>query len=364
MPSLTDLAIRSAAPGTTLWDTVVRGLGCRIGKTRRTFIILTGPGRRRSIGHHGLMTLAEARAEARRRLALKMLGHLEPTRTAYDDVVAEFLEDCARRLKPWTVYNYRRWLAHFPFGRKAIADITGREIAVRLKAIEGDSEREHSYRALRTLFRYAEREHLIDRIPLTHVQKPPVGKSRERILTDDEIRALWAATEPSSTFHSIVRLLLLTGQRRGEVAALQWDWIDPVERAITIPASVTKNGRVHTFPYGDLVADHIEHILEMVGCPYLFPARGMQGPYNGWSKSKAALDKASGVTGWVLHDLRRSYASTMQRLGVRIEVTERLLNHASGTQSGIVGVYQRYSFSEEMKDACKNYEHHIHSLVG
>lgn len=130
MPKLTDVAIRAAEPGTILWDGGLKGFGVRCLKSRKTFIVLIGSGRRQSIGQYGPqkpgLTLSEAREQARDILAEKQLGKVRPKHVAYDDARAEFLNDCeARELSPLTVRLYRRHLTtHFPFGRKSVGDIT------------------------------------------------------------------------------------------------------------------------------------------------------------------------------------------------------------------------------------------------
>jgi integrase len=103
------------------------------------------------------------------------------------------------------------------------------------------------------------------------------------------------------------------------------------------------------------------------GSPYVFPALRRKGPatttFNGWSKPKARFDRECGVSGWTLHDLRRTFATNMQRLGVRLEVTEALLNHVSGTRAGIVGIYQRCHFLPEMREAILRYEAWLTRLI-
>jgi len=187
----------------------------------------------------------------------------------------------------------------------------------------------------------------------------PKSVSRSRVLTDDELRRVWVAIDECGTFGAIVKLLILTGQRRGETAALQSSWIKI--DAITLPKEITKNGREHTFPIGTMAASLLAERSTSGG---LFLARWRQTNFSGWSKSKAALDKLSGVSGWTLHDLRRTFATNLAALGTPIHVTERLLNHVSGTQSGIVAVYQRHSYMPEMRKAVEAWERHLHALVG
>lgn len=195
---------------------------------------------------------------------------------------------------------------------------------------------------------------------MENLDVPNNGRSRERILSHDELNTVWHATSPATAFNSIVRLLVLTGARRGEIAALQWSWINTEQRTITFPAIITKNKRTHTIPYGELSAHVFTTLPRLHDVPFLFPAARQRSEnttvFNGWGKPKTRLDRECGVTDWTLHDLRRTYATYMQQLGVRIEVTERLLNHVSGSQSGIVGVYQRYSWMPEMREAILKYE--------
>jgi len=165
-------------------------------------------------------------------------------------------------------------------------------------------------------------------------------------------------------FGTIVRLCILLGQRRSEIAHLEWAWFNEGERTITLPAELTKNGRQHTFPYGDMTAAVLATIPKG---KYLFPARKTwrQGGtiYNAWNKDKPRLDAASGVKDWVLHDLRRTLVSSWAALGIRLEVTEKYVNHVSGTHGGIVGVYQRHTFLPEMREAAGKWETKLTSLT-
>lgn len=370
MPSLTDLAVRTAAPpekGTaTLWDGSLKGFGLRINHGgKKSWIVLIASGRRQTIGHYPLVSLADARKEARRILAEKELGKVRPRFVAFDDAKATYLAHCQSKNRSLTIRDYTRHLGtHFPFGRKAIGDIQPRDIIRQLAPLP-PSEKHHAFTTARAFFRWCVRQHLIDRSPMENMEVPTNGKPRERVLSDTELTCLWKATEcPRTAFHAIVRLLMLTGQRRGEIAALRWEWIG--EDTLTFPASVTKNKRTHVLPLGEQTARLLSSLPRFEGIPYVFPAARTCSKtttvFNGWSKPKAKFDKECGVTDWTLHDIRRSVASGLQRLGVRLEVTERLLNHVSGTQAGIVGVYQKYSFIPEMRAAVVQWEQYLSTL--
>ena len=170
-------------------------------------------------------------------------------------------------------------------------------------------------------------------------------------------------------YGAIVRLLMLTGQRREEVAGMTWAELSEDLATWTIPATRTKNGTPHLVPLsqpaskilqalrsdgpGDVQGAHQRAKLALA-----FPGeRGT--PFSGWSKAKSALDTASGVSGWWLHDLRRTLATGLQRLGVRLEVTEAVLNHLSGSRAGVVGIYQRHDWAEEKRAALDAWSAHL-----
>jgi len=166
------------------------------------------------------------------------------------------------------------------------------------------------------------------------------------------------ARSDASAFAKIVQLLLLTGQRRGEIAALRSTFVDKEQQLITLPPELTKNKHQHTFPYGAMSAPLLE------GAGLLFPARGYEDrPFIGWSKCKAAFDRGCGVLNWTLHDLRRTFATNLAALGVPIQVTEKLLTHISGATGGIVAIYQRHAYMEEMRAAIEAWETKLARLV-
>jgi integrase len=194
--------------------------------------------------------------------------------------------------------------------------------------------------------------------PFSNLPVRPTVK-RERVLSDDELAAIWRATAGAGPFNGIVRLLILTGQRREEVAGMAWAEVSDDFSIWTIPASRAKNGATHIVPLSMLAQDLL-HSLHQFG-DLVFP--GLRGPFNGWSKAKVALDAKSGVTNWRLHDLRRTAATGLQRLGVRLEVTEQVLNHVSGSRAGIVGVYQRHDFASEKRAALEAWGAHVLAIV-
>jgi integrase len=190
--------------------------------------------------------------------------------------------------------------------------------------------------------------------------------SRERVLTDAELGTLYTAagalTEP---WGALIRLLLLTGQRRGEVAGMQWDELELDAGAWRLPGSRTKNHQPHVVPLPAAAVGLLRCVKRRARAEHVF-----EGPRNtavsGFGKIKkrldAALTAANGgraIAPWVLHDIRRTVATGLQRLGVRLEVTEALLNHVSGSRSGIVGVYQRHGWEAEKAAAIRGWAAHV-----
>jgi integrase len=160
-----------------------------------------------------------------------------------------------------------------------------------------------------------------------------------------------------------VRVLLLTGSRRSEAAGMRWSEIDESQRIWQLPRERTKNGVPHTVPLSSQVWEIIAARPRFADCDFVFSADGRRS-IGGFSRLKHALDARMGpTTPWVLHDLRRVLASGMQKLGIRVEVVEQVLNHRSGTFGGIVGVYQRFDYLDEKRDALQRWANHVEQLV-
>jgi integrase len=170
-----------------------------------------------------------------------------------------------------------------------------------------------------------------------------------------------AASELGHPHAGIARLLILTGQRRNEIADLRWSEVDLEESTLHLPAARTKNGRPHDVPLSASALAIIAGLPRLVDADLVFTIK--RKPITGFSRMKERLDEASGVTDWTLHDLRRTVASGLQRLGVRLEVTEAVLNHRSGSMAGIVGVYQRHDYADEKRDALARWGDHVDALV-
>jgi integrase len=185
----------------------------------------------------------------------------------------------------------------------------------------------------------------------TNVQKE---NPRDRVLTDRELATIWKAA-PDNDYGRIVRLLMLTGQRRDEIGGLRWAEIDTEGGVITLPSTRTKNGREHLVPLSDASASVLKDCIRHGD--HVFGRR--QTGFSGWSKAKLALDESCGVRDWVLHDLRRTAATRMADIGVQPHIIEAVLNHVSGHKAGVAGTYNRSVYSAEKRDALERWGSHL-----
>jgi integrase len=246
----------------------------------------------------------------------------------------------------------------------ALGKITRAMVATELNRIERESGAVSANRFRATVssfFNWAAREGLIDSNPAAFTNKR-TETPRDRVLGDDEIRAMWAVLPPGD-FGDIVKLLLLTGQRRSEIAELSWDEIDFERGLITLPADRVKNNRQHVIPMSGPVRAILEARTQIYGRDLVFGVRGI-GRF-GFGKHKRRLDGAlAAARKWVVHDLRRSVATGMaDRLGVPPHVVEAILNHASGSKRGVAGIYNRAQYLAEKKQALQRWADYVLALV-
>lgn len=355
----------------TWWDDSVPGFNCRVSQGgTKTFTLVHGGKRTRiTIGRYPTVSLADAREAARRILAEKTLRQPQPRLKAvtFGEAMHVYLQThCAKHNRASTNLEIKRLLSrHFlpRFDKRDLAEITVHDVSAIIDGLlDTPSEANHAFSVIRALMRFAVRRQYIAQSPCDALQRPARAVSRDRALSDYECaEVLRTATEYGYSFGTIVQLLLLTGQRRVEIASLRWSYIDETNHTITLPGSLTKNHREHTFPYGERVAAILADVPRMGD--YLFPARGhVDVPFSGWSKSKPRFDRRCAIEHWTLHDLRRTFATQLAGLGVQPHVIERHLNHASGQISGIAAVYNRYSYLAEMRDAIARYDQHVTRL--
>lgn len=343
------------------WDRSFPSFGVRVSQGGSKTFVLKMHNARRTLGRYGIISLAEAREQARLILAEKTLGKVRPQSVTYEKAVQLFLDDKARDRKPRTIAEYKRLLGRLIFHGQ-VSEISFDEVGRKLAKFKHPTEHFHLVVALRVFFNWCIKRRYATANPTVGIStKKP--RKRKRILTDVELIAIWEACSDTDNdlpayYRDIVKLLIVTGQRRGEIAALKRSYYSHNQQTICLPSELTKNGREHTFPLGELASSLIPRVDGL-----FFPARGkIAKPFNGWSKSKTILNELVGFSDWTLHDLRRTFKTNLSRLGVAPHVSERLLNHVSA-RDPLEETYDLYTYMPEMRGAVDKYDAFLTQLV-
>lgn len=318
---------------------------------------------------------AGEKSEQRRKVQAGV-GEEQQFSDAWDRYVTEYVRPT---LKPRTAHELERvgrTLIVPKFGRRRLKEIQAFDI----KAICDDQIKRGSptqaqkvFVTLRGFFNWTVEHVILEKSPCDGLKVPKGSEARERVLSDQELIWLWRASgEIGYPFGPFYRILLLTGARRGEIAGLREREINKTTRLITLPGARTKNGREHAIYLNSIARDvlaDIPRLRENGG--FVFTTTG-ETAISGWSRAKSILDTTMAkyakqadaeIAPWVIHDLRRTVASGMARIGVALPVIERCLNHVSGSFAGIVGVYQRHEFEPEKEAAFRAWGDHLARLI-
>jgi integrase len=364
------------------WDSGCPGFGVKITpKGRKVFIVLYRTGgrgsrlRKYTIGPHGRITLHQARAVALKIFAARTEGR-DPAaekQQARRRLVTDRVEDLVELYiteyvsKTRSVREISRLLRRevVPYwGRRSVHEISRHhviELVTEVAARGTPSAANKLLKVVKTFFGWCVGRAILDLSPAAQLGAPARERARDRVLDDDELaRILIAARQVNGPYGAIVELLALTGQRRQEVAQVTWDELDLASQSWTLPASRTKNAKPH------IVHLSKQTIAVLLRTPrlgkFVFSLSGTK-PFQSFSAAKRELDKLSQVTGWRLHDLRRTCVSGMARLGVAPHVADKVLNHQTGTISGVAAVYQRHEFLVERKQALERWGTHVAGLL-
>jgi integrase len=216
-------------------------------------------------------------------------------------------------------------------------------------------------KVLKTFFRWCVGRAVIDFSPVEGLNLRPPDRPRDRALDDKELAAvILTARQKPAPFGAILEVLALTGQRREEVAQMAWSEIDEASRVWHIPSRRSKNARAHLVHLFDPVWAIIQCRPRHSG--FVFATSGGKN-FQSFKTAKADLDRLSGVIDWRIHDLRRTVVTGMARLGVPPHVGDKILNHQSGTISGVAAVYQKHEFLAERKDALERWGRHVADII-
>lgn len=321
---LTDVSLRALPLQTSgskkYWDDSTPGFGVRCSAKSKSFIVMFGKDRRLiTLGKYPELSLRAARLEAKLVLAAKPRKQsLKGTK----ETIAAFMSDAKDRLRQNTLREYRRHLDRAP--DKQLSEIVRSDI---------DLTDPQAVKTWKAFFNWCTRNEITDRNPFQHI--PVVFGQRSRVLTNDELKQVWRYDYPP--YSDYLKLQILTGQRIG-----QWKQYTCTDDAIIFEADTMKGKREHVIPLTNAVAQ-------------LLPVQ----PFNGWSNAKRRLDHHVPLDPWTIHDIRRTFSTNCAALGIPLHVTERILDHRSGTISGVAAIYNRHKYLPEMRDALDRYATYI-----
>jgi integrase len=342
--------------------------------------------RRLTFGKLSELDPAKARDRARDLLSAVRLGgdpagrKLEARARAdetFGVIVERFLARQEGRLRPSSFSATRRYLGTTckPLHGLALSQVSRSTIAARLTAIAGSNgpvSADRCRAALGAFFSWAMREGLCDANPTIATNKHSEAETRDRVLSEEELAEVWH-TLKDDEYGAILKLLMLTGQRREEIGGLCWSEVDSDKGFIALPASRTKNRRPHEIPISPTAREIIENVPQRAGRDLIFGSG--QGGFSGWSNAKEALDerilsarkavepKAKPMPAWRLHDVRRSVSTHMAELGIAPHVVEAILNHVSGHKAGVAGIYNRSNYASEKTVALTRWADHLQAAV-
>lgn len=382
--NLTAAAVEKIKPPTSgqedHFDAGYPGLALRVsyggGKAWTFFYRLRGKQARLTLGRFPAMTLAEAREAWRN--AREMVAKGEPPRPkppvdSFDMIAEDWLK--RDQADNRTVDEVRRFIErdvkpHWtgrPFATLSKRDALDLVDAIADRGAVTLARRAHAH--LHRMFKWSVGRGIIESNPMADTPKPGNGVSRDRVLSDEELRAAWKAAGATPwPFGPMFQLLILTGARRDEIGSLRWSEIDG--DVIRLSGERTKNGQPHDIPLAPEAMAIIAALPRMDGSEFVFTTSagreeslGGEKSISGFSRAKGLLDAAmldelydeqaghAWLPAWRLHDLRRTAATGMQRLGIGLQVVEDVLGHVSGSRAGVVGVYQRYGYEKEKRIA-------------
>jgi integrase len=253
-----------------------------------------------------------------------------------------------------------------PLHSSAMTDITRADIASCLNRIIRDSGRVTAHMArsaLSSLYTWALKQGIVEQNPVIGTEDPGPAKSRDRVLKDAELAAIWRA-RPDDDYGKIIKLLTCTGIRREEIGGLRWSEVNLDDGTIELPAERVKNGHAHVLPLLGLARSIISSIERRADRDHVFGSRS-SGGHTGWDRWKKDLDSrlAGKVASFIVHDIRRTVATRLCDVGVAPFIVEEILNHRSGHKAGIVQVYNKSRYKRQVRDAMMLWDSHLRSLI-
>lgn len=361
-----------------VFDDDVPGLGIRFqGRTPRWIVQyrVAGRNRRVTLGPVGGIELKDARRRAGKILADARDGtdtqaEREQTKARASHTLGALLdryisqyaekEQRPRTLVETVRYLRRDWqpLHAIPLAALTRADIANHAQELAARAPTGGKR---ALTNLKSALTWAMKQGAIETNPALAVEVGGKEKLRDRVLTPAELATIWQAADPAADYGCILRLLMLTGQRRDEVGGMRWSEIDTDRALWTLPGARTKNGRTHEVPLSRQALTVLANVERRPGRDQLF-GRGA-GSFSGWSKSKEHLDRRAPLPAWRLHDIRHSVSTHAHEIGIPPHIIEAIINHVSGFKGGIAGRYNHAAYREQKAAALQRWGDWLESVV-
>jgi integrase len=374
----------------TAWDTEIPGFGLRVQNGRATWVMqyqVHGRQHRVKLGDQATMSADMARSAAkqegarvdrsrrtgeahpiseRKRIADEMARAeaKRPGDAPFGSRIDEYL--AARTgngngLREKSLIETRRYLEQTfkALHKIPLAEIRRVDVANVLSEIKSAAVSNRARSTLSTFYAWAIGRGWVDINPVAGTIKADEAGERQRVLTDDEIATVWLAADQANGYGTILKLLLLTGCRRDEIGGLMWSEVDLNARTITIPGSRTKNKQEHVVPLSDLANEILAGIARREGREHVF-GRTVAAGFSGWSSAKAEFDAVVNIPEWVVHDLRRTVRTGIDKLGILPHVCEAVLNHLP---EKLIRTYNRNTYETEKRNALNAWAHHLKTIV-
>lgn len=374
---LTDTSVKNLKPQGKrfeVFDAQVPGFGVRVAPSgRKTWIAFGrqhGRRARATLGVYPQMSLAEARVAATEALRAMRDGEFSNDKASrlFEDVLSDWYDREQRNRKSFRQVENAMKLHVVPYlkGRE-IQDIRKADLVRIIDRVADSGARTQANRVrafVTRFFNWACERDLIEFSPAASLPKVQGERSRDRVLTVSELRWVWTAADTLGfPFGPIVQLLILTAQRRDEVAGMTWSELDLDCGTWTIGAGRAKNGQAHIIHLSPAAQAILEQIPQRSDSDFVFTTTG-KSAVSGFSKAKARLDKLAAVADWRLHDLRRTAATMMaERLELSHVVVDKILNHRSGAIRGVAAVYQRGEYLRERQTALIRWGEFVQKLA-
>lgn len=361
-------------------DASLIGFYLRVASTgKKVFYVskrIDGKMRRIKIGQYPVVSLRDAREQARTILRDIELGcYVEAGSLEEENIIPTFAEVVPQFIELYAKPRNRDWrgteriLTKFSsFNAKPINEIKRSDVHRVLDTIIAGGTPTRANRALaafKKFMNWCVDRGIIETSPVAALRPPAKEVARERVLTADELVACWnGAADEGFPFAQFTQVLILTGQRRGEVAGMCWSELDMEKATWTIPAKRAKNANSHVVPLAPLAISILKSVPRFLNSDLVFTTTG-DTPISGFGRLKQRLDIAVGIDteDWRLHDIRRTVATNMAMMGIQPHIIEAVLNHKSGIVSGVAAVYNRHAYNDEKRVALERWAERVEEFT-